>query len=39
MNKEEIEWLNAYHQQVFEELAPMVNEELQGFLKELTKPI
>jgi len=39
MNKEEIEWLNAYHQQVFEELAPMVNEELKGFLKELTKPI
>ena len=39
LNKEEIEWLNAHHQQVFEELSPIINEELNGFLKELTKPI
>jgi Xaa-Pro aminopeptidase len=39
LNKEEIEWLNAYHQQVFEELSPIINEELKGFLKELTKPV
>jgi Xaa-Pro aminopeptidase len=39
LNKEEIEWLNTYHHKVFEELAPMVNVELQGFLKALTKPI
>lgn len=39
LNKEEIEWLNAYHQQVFDELYPIINEELNEFLKELTKPI
>ncbi|MBV5314802.1 MAG: aminopeptidase P family protein [Prolixibacteraceae bacterium] len=39
LNKDEIEWLNTYHQKVFEELAPIVNKELQGFLKELTKPV
>lgn len=36
---EEINWLNAYHQRVCDELAPLLNEELKGFLSELTKPI
>lgn len=39
LNPEEIEWLNSYHQMVFEELAPLVGEELKGYLKELTKLI
>ncbi|BBE16543.1 Xaa-Pro aminopeptidase [Aquipluma nitroreducens] len=39
LNQEEIEWLNKYHQWVYNELAPMVNDELKNFLKEQTKPI
>ena len=39
LNPEEIEWLNSYHQMVFEELAPIVSNELKAFLKELTKAI
>jgi Xaa-Pro aminopeptidase len=39
MNQEEIEWLNNYHQWVYDELAPTINDELKGFLKEKTKPI
>ena len=38
LNPEEIEWLNTYHQKVFEELVPMVNGELKAFLEELTRP-
>ena len=39
LNPEEIEWLNTYHQGVYDELAPMVNDELKRFLKEQTRPI
>ena len=39
LNPEEIEWLNNYHQWVYDELAPLVNDELKGFLKEQTKAI
>lgn len=36
---EEKEWLNIYHQRVFEELSPRLSEELKLFLKELTREI
>jgi Xaa-Pro aminopeptidase len=36
---EEINWLNSYHQQVYRELKPLLREELQDYLKELTKPV
>ena len=39
LNQEETEWLNRYHQWVYDELAPMVNDELKSFLKEQTQPI
>ena len=39
LNQEEIEWLNKYHQWVYNELSPMVNDELKGFLKEQTRAI
>ncbi|MBW8333737.1 MAG: aminopeptidase P family protein [Prolixibacteraceae bacterium] len=39
LNPEEIEWLNSYHQMVFEELEPIASNELKAFLKELTKAI
>jgi Xaa-Pro aminopeptidase len=39
LNPEEIEWLNSYHQRVFSELEPFLNNELLLILKELTKSI
>ena len=39
LNPEEIEWLNSYHQKVFDELSPLVGEELEIFLKEITMTI
>lgn len=39
LNPEEISWLNNYHQWVYEELAPRVNDELREYLKILTLPI
>ena len=39
LNPEEIEWLNNYHQWVYEELSPLVNDELKGLLKEQTRAI
>lgn len=39
LNQEEIEWLNNYHQRVFDELSPMLNEELKAFLKMQTRPV
>jgi Xaa-Pro aminopeptidase len=36
---EEKAWLNAYHQQVFEALAPVLSEEEQAFLREETASI
>ena len=39
LNQEETEWLNRYHQWVYDELAPMVNDELKSFMKEQTQPI
>jgi Xaa-Pro aminopeptidase len=39
LNQEETDWLNDYHQWVFDELSPLVNEELKTFIKELTKAI
>jgi Xaa-Pro aminopeptidase len=34
-----ISWLNNYHQQVYEKVSPLLNEEEKAFLKEMTKPI
>lgn len=39
LSNQEIEWLNNYHQKVYDELGPLVNEELKTYLWELTKPI
>ena len=39
LNLEEMNWLNEYHQSVFEELAPLLNEELKAYLKDLTRPV
>lgn len=39
LDKEEICWLNIYHQRVLDELSPMLDEKLTVFLKELTQPM
>jgi Xaa-Pro aminopeptidase len=39
LSEEETDWLNTYHQRVYNELEPLVNKELKDFLKELTRPI
>jgi len=37
--RKEIEWLNDYHKIVFEQVSPLLNNELKEFLKEKCKPI
>jgi Xaa-Pro aminopeptidase len=39
LNKNEIAWLNTYHQRVRKELLPLIKDELKGFLSELTQSI
>lgn len=36
---EEVEWLNAYHRDVFEKLSPYLEDEEVGWLAEATKPL
>lgn len=38
LNKEEIEWLNHYHQRVYDELSPLLDKEHKLWLKEATQP-
>ncbi len=39
LSKEEIDWLNSYHQKVYEILSPELKEEEQKWLKEKTNEI
>ncbi len=39
MTELETEWINLYHLKVKNELKPLLREELQGYLDELTAPI
>lgn len=39
MDQSEIDWLNAYHQEVRERLAPKLGEMAKGWLEERTKAI
>jgi len=39
LTAEETEWLNTYHQWVYNELSPHINDELKIFLKEQTKEL
>lgn len=39
MLPEEIEWLDSYHQKVYEKLSPMLDEEEKKWLKEATEPL
>ena len=39
LTKEEIDWLNDYHIDVYEQLSPLLDEEHQLYLKEKTQAI
>lgn len=39
LNKDEIAWLNAYHQQVYEKISPYLSEDVKNWLKEYTRAI
>ncbi len=39
LSEEERTWLNSYHQRVRQELKPLVRNELQNFLEELTREV
>ncbi|MFY9150861.1 MAG: aminopeptidase P family protein [Prolixibacteraceae bacterium] len=39
MTPEEINWLNTYHQTVYQELEPLLNPELKAYLMGITQPI
>ena len=39
LKPEETEWINNYHREVYEKLAPGLNQEEQAWLKEKTAPI
>lgn len=39
LSKEEIDWLNNYHQEVYSKLSPNLTEDEDRWLKEKTKPV
>ena len=39
LTADEVDWLNNYHQQVYEQLSPKLNEEEKAWLKEATAVI
>lgn len=39
MSRDEREWLNHYHEQVYEKIGPRLTEEEREWLKEYTRPI
>lgn len=39
MSEEEIDWLNQYHQMVYDRLAPILSEDEKTWLKTATKPL
>jgi Xaa-Pro aminopeptidase len=39
MEKKDMEYLNEYHRQVYEKIAPYLTEEERGWLKEATREV
>lgn len=39
LSGEEVQWLNDYHKKVYDNIAPLVDEEVREWLKEATKAI
>ena len=39
LGKEEIEWLNSYHEKVYRSLSPLLPEEVAEWLRDKTAPL
>ena len=39
LTKEEVDWLNEYHQVVYDQLAPLLNEDEKAWLKDKCKEV
>jgi Xaa-Pro aminopeptidase len=39
LDRKEIDWLNAYHSQVYDKLSPYLSGEEKEWLKEKTDPL
>lgn len=39
LTEEERGWLNTYHEEVYEKLSPMLDEEVKGWLRKMTEKI
>ena len=39
LDRDELNWLNAYHKQVYDTLAPRLNEEERAWLADKTRPL
>ncbi|MEG1869911.1 MAG: aminopeptidase P family protein [Oscillospiraceae bacterium] len=39
LNDDEINWLNSYHQKVYQDLAPLVSDAAKKYLEQKTRPI
>ncbi len=39
LSEEEIDWLNTYHEEVYQKLSPYLTQEEQEWLSEATKPL
>lgn len=39
LNAEEVAWLDAYHRRVYEELAPLLDDDDRAWLREATAPL
>jgi Xaa-Pro aminopeptidase len=39
LSKEEIDWLNSYHQMVYDKISPLLDDEHRCFLQEKTAPL
>ena len=39
LTREEQDWLNCYHQQVFEQLSPLLNSQEQSWLRQACAPL
>lgn len=39
LTEEERDWLNTYHEEVYEKLSPMLDEDVKGWLRKMTEKI
>ena len=39
LSPKEIQWINNYHQKVYDELSPLLSDEMKVFLHKKTRPV